>query len=100
MKYSASLSHISATIGCFVVPLAVHPLPAVTSLQLEKGGRGSSGPVRDTDYMCSVEFSSDVVPIPVNRCPYALDGSDQLRLVVRLDFLLAFDSPSIASLSP
>ena len=100
MKYSASLSRISATIGCFVVPLAVHPLPAVTSLQLEKGGWGSSGPVHDTDYMCSVEFSSDVVPIPVNRCPYALDGSDQLRLVVRLDFLLAFDSPSIASLSP
>ena len=33
--------------------------------------------------MCSVEFSSDVIPIPVKRCQYALNRSNQLRLVVR-----------------
>ena len=49
----------------------------------KKGGGGSSGPVRDTDYTCSVELTSDIVQISIKRYEYALDSSDQLRLVVR-----------------
>jgi hypothetical protein len=59
------------------------PSPRPRVYNSKKGGGGSSSPVRDTDYTCSVEFSSDIVPIIVKRCQYALNSSDQLCLVLR-----------------
>ena len=61
MRSSPSLSCISATISYFEVPLAVHPSPPSRVYNSKKGGEGSSDPVRDTDYTCSVEFQVPAV---------------------------------------
>jgi len=83
MRCLHSLSCISATIGCFAAPLAVHPLPGGTSLQLEKGGRGF---VRSSPWYRLHVFRWALVGCrsdPSQGGKYALDSSYPLCLVVR-----------------